>query len=173
MLVRLGTGIKQGGPLSTSINPKSLWVGNAHDRTIESLLKRSFYSKNTHKIHSMARPWGWGKECLLWLQCHTICFTHSRTSLWHGNHYNNVIMGVIASQITSLTVVYSIVHSDADQRKHQSSASLAFVRGIHQWPVNGQLRGKCFHLMTSPWFLKTLQKHTASHPWEYGVCSVG
>ena len=136
MLVRLGTGIKQGDLLSTSINPKSPWVGNAHDRTIESLLKRSFYSKNTHKIHSMARPWGWGKECLLWLQCHTICFTHSRTSLWHGNHYNDVIMGVIASQITSLTVVYSIVHSDADQRKHQSPASLAFVRGIHQWPVN-------------------------------------
>ena len=46
------------------------------------------------------------------------------------NHYNDVIMGAIASQITSLTIVYSIVYSDADQRKHQSSASLAFVRGI-------------------------------------------
>ena len=41
-------------------------------------------------------------------------------------------MGAIASQITSLTIVYS----DADQRKHQSSASLAFVRGIHRGPVN-------------------------------------
>ena len=40
-------------------------------------------------------------------------------------------MGVIASQITSLTIVYSIVYSGTDQRKHQSSASLAFVRGIH------------------------------------------
>ena len=37
-------------------------------------------------------------------------------------------MGAIASQITSLTIVYSTVYSDADQRKHQSSASLAFVR---------------------------------------------
>ena len=45
-------------------------------------------------------------------------------------------MGAIASQITSLTIVYSIVYSDADQRKHQSSASLAFVRGIHRGPVN-------------------------------------
>ena len=45
-------------------------------------------------------------------------------------------MGVIASQITSLAVVYSAVYSGADQRKHQSSASLAFVRGIHRWPVN-------------------------------------
>ena len=42
----------------------------------------------------------------------------------------------IASQITSLTTVYSTVYSDADQRKHQSSASLDFVRGIHRGPVN-------------------------------------
>ena len=52
------------------------------------------------------------------------------------NNYNDVIMGAIASQITSLTIVYSIVYSGADQRKHQSSASLAFVRGIHREPVN-------------------------------------
>ena len=45
-------------------------------------------------------------------------------------------MGVIASQITSLTIVYSTIYSDADQRKHQSSASLSFVRGIHRGPVN-------------------------------------
>ena len=52
------------------------------------------------------------------------------------SHYDDVIMGPKASQITSLTIVYSTVYSDADQRKHQSSASLAFVRGIHQGPVN-------------------------------------
>ena len=45
-------------------------------------------------------------------------------------------MGAIASQITSLTIVYSKVYSGADQRKHESSASLAFVRGIHRGPVN-------------------------------------
>ena len=45
-------------------------------------------------------------------------------------------MGAIASQITSLTIVYSTVYSDADQGKHQSSASLVFVWGIHRWPVN-------------------------------------
>ena len=43
-------------------------------------------------------------------------------------------MGPMASQITSLTIVYSTVYSDSDQRKHQSSASLAFVRGIHRGP---------------------------------------
>ena len=53
-----------------------------------------------------------------------------------SNHYGDVIVGAIESQITSLTIVYSIVHSDAHQRKHQSSASLAFVRGIHRGPVN-------------------------------------
>ena len=45
-------------------------------------------------------------------------------------------MGAMASQITSLTIVYSTVYSDADQREHQSSASLAFVWGIHRGPVN-------------------------------------
>ena len=45
-------------------------------------------------------------------------------------------MGTMASLITSLTSVYSAVHSVADQRKHQSSASLAFVRGNHRRPVN-------------------------------------
>ena len=45
-------------------------------------------------------------------------------------------MDSIASQITSLTIVYSAVYSGADQRKHQSSASLAFVRGIHRGPAN-------------------------------------
>ena len=47
------------------------------------------------------------------------------------NHYKDVIMITVASQITSLTVV-SIIYSGADQRKHRSSASLAFVRGIHR-----------------------------------------
>ena len=96
----------------------------------------------------LIRPWGQG---------------HMVTSIWvdsgHGTvkqqpHYVDVTMGVIASQITSLTIVYSSVYSDADQRKHQSSASLVFVRGIHRdrWipRTKGQLRGKCFHLMTSP-----------------------
>ena len=51
-------------------------------------------------------------------------------------HYCEVIMGVMASQITSIMIVYSTIHLSADQRKHQTSASLAFERGIHWWPVN-------------------------------------
>ena len=57
------------------------------------------------------------------------------------SHHSNVIICTMASQITSLTIVYSTVYSGADQRKHQSSASLAFVRGIHRWPVNSPHKG--------------------------------
>ena len=52
------------------------------------------------------------------------------------NHYCDVIMGVMASQITSRTIVYQTIYSMSDQRKHQSSASLAIVRRIHRWTVN-------------------------------------
>ena len=60
-----------------------------------------------------------------------------------GNLYNygDVIMSAMASQITSLLIVYSTVYSSADQRKDQSSASLAFVLRIHQWPVNSRHKG--------------------------------
>ena len=58
-------------------------------------------------------------------------------------HYNDVIISAMASQITCLTIVYS----GADQRKQQSSASLAFVRGIHRWPVNSAHKGPVMRKM--------------------------
>ena len=75
-------------------------------------------------------------------------FTHPHSNL----HYSDVIMGAMASLIISVTSVYSTAHSGADQRKHQSSASLDFVHrrpvnSPHKWPVTR----KCFHLMTSSW----------------------
>ena len=64
-------------------------------------------------------------------------------------------MGTMAFQITSLSIVCSTVYSGADQRKLQSSAPLAFVRGIHRSPVNSPhkwpVTWNCFHLMTSSW----------------------
>ena len=86
----------------------------------------------------------------------SIVLLANKMSIWpYFYHYTDVTMTTMASQITSLTVVYSTVYSDADQRKQQSSASLAFVWGIHRdrWipRSKGQLRGKCFHLMTSSW----------------------
>ena len=76
-------------------------------------------------------------------------------------HYGDVIMDAIASQITSLIIVYSIVYSDADQRKHHSFASLAVVWWIHRGPVNSPHKWpgtrKCFHLMTSSWVKQTAE----------------
>ena len=66
------------------------------------------------------------------IQC--LCFCQQvRSSVIH---YSDLIMGTMASQINSLTIIYSTVYSGADQRKHQSSTSLAFVRRIHRWLVN-------------------------------------
>ena len=68
-------------------------------------------------------------------------FPKSQTPLFWVEiiHYNDVIMGVLTSQITSFTIVYPTVYSGTDERKHQSSASLAFVWGIQRRPhTNGQ-----------------------------------
>ena len=67
------------------------------------------------------------------------CFHYVILDVPHRSHYNDVIMGAIASQITSLTIVYSIVYSDADQRKHQSSASRGPVNSPHKWPVTRKM----------------------------------
>ena len=91
--------------------------------------------------------WGWLSTMLDVYATNRIIdeyvWTHTIEDTKARCHYSDVIMGPIASQIISLTIVYSIVYSDADQRKHQSSVLRAFPR------TNGQLRGKCFHLMTS------------------------
>ena len=81
----------------------------------------------------------------LWFYIRHFCMSQSEVCSypWHWTlnhfwwlHYDDVIMGAMASQITSLTIVNSTVYLDADQREHQSPASLAFVRGIHRGPVN-------------------------------------
>ena len=97
------------------------------------------------------RVWPWKCNLIWWdLICHSltpnsarlsagIVTTKLRVSIFLGptlSHYCEVIMGVVASQITSLTIVYSTVYSGADQRKHQSSTTLAFVWGIHRGLVN-------------------------------------
>ena len=77
-------------------------------------------------------------------------------------------MTTMASQITSLTVVYSNVYSDADQRKHQSSASLAFVRGIHRGPVNSPHKGPVTRKMF-PIDDVIMEKASLEH-WSDSVC---
>ena len=70
---------------------------------------------------------------------HSVIYCCAQTN--HADNYSDVIMGTMASQITSLTIVYSRFIQRAYQRKHQSSASLAFVRGIHRWPMNSPHKG--------------------------------
>ena len=75
--------------------------------------------------------WEWLGNSIYWNHgCH---YNPTPTQLIH---YNDITMGSVESQITSLTIVNSAVYWDADQTKHQSSASLAFVRGIYRGPVN-------------------------------------
>ena len=70
-------------------------------------------------------------------------------------HYSDVIMGAMASQVTGVSIVYSTVYSGADP-------SLAFVKGIHRWPVNSPdeepVTRKCFHLMTSSWIRRAQRR---------------
>ena len=78
-------------------------------------------------------------EWYLWvLKPRASCYC---TGLDIASHYGDVIMGEMTSQINNLTIVYSSLYSGADQRKHQSFASLAFVRGIYRCPVNSPYKG--------------------------------
>ena len=89
-----------------------------------------------------------------WVMYLPILFISASWALWYTRHclsasgvtmkvlhYNDVIMSTMASQITSLTIVYSTTYSGPDQRKHQSSALLAFMWWIHRWPVNSPHKG--------------------------------
>ena len=76
------------------------------------------------------------KSQTVWRSPHVYNGRNHYTNKTVCSHYGDVIMSTMASQITSLASVYSTFYSGADQRKHQSSASLAFVRGIHRAPVN-------------------------------------
>ena len=83
------------------------------------------------------------------------------------HHYSDIIMSMMASQITSLTIVYSTVYSGADQRKHQSSASLAFVWGIHRWPVNSPHKGPVMHDVQ---FSCAMTQPLLAHHWRVHQC---
>ena len=68
----------------------------------------------------------------------TIRFIHTTLlSVVLKTHYCDVIMGAVASQINSFTIVYSTVYSDVDQRKHQGPTSPAFCAGYS--PGTGQI----------------------------------
>ena len=92
------------------------------------------------------------------------------------SHYSDVILGAMSSQIPSLTIVYSTVYSGADQRKHQSFASLAFVWGIHRGPVTRKMfpfddvimtvnsRDTVWSAAYSVWSIRTRHRGTTQLP---------
>ena len=79
--------------------------------------------------------WIWRLDC-----CVLLWFWY-RSLVPRSIHCIDIIMSAMASQITSITIVFSTVYLGADHRKHQSSASLAFMRGIYRWPVNSPHEG--------------------------------
>ena len=81
------------------------------------------------------RPFCLGLHLLTTFTRNDDVYSHDTQEIFH-HRYSDVIMSDMASQNTSLVIVYSNVYSGADQRKHQSSALLAFVRGIHRLPTN-------------------------------------
>ena len=94
---------------------------------ITPLLIAGAHIQNGHWVNHILRS-------VMWFLTHLFY-------IWHYLHYDDVTMNLMASQITSLTIVYSTVYSGGDQRKHQSSASLAFVRGFHRRPVKSPRKG--------------------------------
>ena len=102
-----------------------------------NIMDLNFHSTECRQLCSSSRSSGTtGAFAMLLASCAIVSiFGNDNT------HHSAVIMGAMASQITSLTVVYSTVNSGADQRKHQSSALPAFVRGIHRSPVNSPHKG--------------------------------
>ena len=81
-----------------------------------------------------------------WQICRLYCLSSAievgLTFYWAASkHYIDVIVSTMASQITNVSIVYSTVCTGTGQRKYQSSASLAFIRGIHRWPVNSPHKG--------------------------------
>ena len=92
-------------------------------------------------------------------------------------HYSDVIMGTMASQVTSLTIVYSTVYLGTDQRKHQSLASLALVRGIHRSPVNSPHKGPVTRKMfpfhhVIPQHNQTMYTHFAIYCTHVTLCMI-
>ena len=101
-------------------------------RKIQCVMK-----SNENNVISFWPPW---TTLLRNWSCSSLCLYHLRVLSHHSNdhaaHYSDIIMSAIASKINGASIVYLIVCSGADKRKRRSSASLAFARGIHQWPVN-------------------------------------
>ena len=103
------------------------------------------------KLPTHPQTWKWISYCIIITyvtihKCWTKCY-----SMWEKapDHYRDVTMSLMASQITSILTVCKAVCSGANQNKHQSFASLAFARGIHRWPEFSRNKGPVTRKMFS------------------------
>ena len=119
--------------------PEDNFIGNAQHKITCLLMNRHFWLQqclcHSHHIdrHILA-------NLPISRDIYLISYIPLCRCVTNSSHYSDVMMSTMASQITSLTIVYSTVYSRADQWKYQSSASLAFVRGNS--PVTGEFPHK-------------------------------
>ena len=131
-----------------SIYRSFIWYETLHSTTITWRFRPGLHSRTTPNTSPIRARHGVSFVSYTW-----------------PRHYCDVIMSEIASQITSLTIVYSTVYSVADQRKHQSYASLAFVWGIHRRPVNSPHKGPVTRKMFP--FDDVIMKEPKRTVWQY------
>ena len=123
------------------INLFLVWSSKAWCRIMVSQMQNEISMKNCSNILICYSS--------IWITFHKVCtrfcfalFCCGYSFCFRGVIlYSDIIMCTMASQITSLTIVYLTAYSGTDHRKYQNSASLAFVQGIHEWPVNSPHKG--------------------------------
>ena len=129
-----------------------LWgesIGDRWNPTVSNLFGNGSCSfPNIDHLPSLSNQYlvniNWTQEWpTIWIQSDLFL---RRKFIFHF-HYTDVIMSMMVPQITSIFIVYSTTCSGVDQRKHQSSVSLAFVRGIHRSPVNSPHKGPVMQKM--------------------------
>ena len=125
------------------------WLTIFHGWIFSNMLSWHPVFHDIRKKYFMSSHFPWYSQ----ISFHYISFCrwkqHPSSSVWVKitSHYNDIIMGTVLSQISSLTIVYSTFDSDPDERKHQSSTSLTFVLGIHgglmnsphKWPLTWKM----------------------------------
>ena len=110
-------------------------------------IRRLFYTKDSSGLVKHA----WIATALLYPK-HKTCLTRGQQRIvfigvichciYITSYYSDAIVSATASQITGVSIVCTTVCSGVSQRIHQSAASLAFVRGIHRWPVDSPPKGQ-------------------------------
>ena len=124
-------------------HPQMSKVYSVLDIDLKEITKYFSHAKDLVSVKQPGRIWiitGINQNEIMYWKKHKAQQNRGLTINVMG-HNTDVMMSAMASQITSLTIVYLTVYSGTDQRKHQSSVSLAFLRWIHRRPKNSPHKG--------------------------------